>query len=181
MDIDAAVVVALGGNLSGGGRSSAQVLADALSQFEPFGLHVLKRSSWWRSKAWPDASQPEYINGVALVETALSPEATLARLHEIEARFGRVRTIGDAARYVSRMLDLDLIAYGRTVVSSPHSSSLGLSLPHPRAAERGFVMGPLAEIAPAWRHPSTGRTARELAAEVTVGADATPMQDVPEA
>jgi len=69
-----------------------------------------------------------------------------------------------------RTLDLDLIAYGRQVSEGP-----GLVVPHPRAAERLFVMGPLAEIAPSWRHPLTGRTAAELAASATVGRDARPL------
>jgi 2-amino-4-hydroxy-6-hydroxymethyldihydropteridine diphosphokinase len=85
---------------------------------------------------------------------------------EVEAEFGRHR----GARNAPRTLDLDLIAFGRRVVEAP-----GLTLPHPRAHERRFVMGPLAEIAPAWRHPVTGRTAADLAAAATVGRDAAPI------
>ena len=70
-----------------------------------------------------------------------------------------------------RTLDLDLIAYGRRVIDAP-----GLTLPHPRAHERRFVMGPLAEIAPGWVHPTLGRTAAELAAEARVGQDAAPVE-----
>ena len=84
----------------------------------------------------------------------------------IEARFGRAR----GARNASRTLDLDLIAYGRVVSDDP-----ALTLPHPRAHERLFVMGPLAEITPRWRHPVLGLTAQELAATASVGRDATPV------
>jgi 2-amino-4-hydroxy-6-hydroxymethyldihydropteridine diphosphokinase len=169
---DHVAVVALGGNLGGGNLGgergpSLAVLEAAISRFGSQGLTVLKRSSWWRSAAWPDPTQPDYLNGVALVETRLSPEETLAALHRIEAAFGRRR---DGARNASRTLDLDLIAHGRTVVDAP-----GLRLPHPRAAERLFVTGPLAEIAPGWRHPVTGETASELAAKATVGRDARPL------
>ncbi len=93
------------------------------------------------------------------------PLATLRVLRTIEAEFGRERTIANAPR----TLDLDLIAHGRTVLSSPE-----LELPHPRCAERLFVMGPLAEIAPEWVHPTLGRTARDLAKAAVVGADARP-------
>ncbi|OYX30997.1 MAG: 2-amino-4-hydroxy-6-hydroxymethyldihydropteridine diphosphokinase [Caulobacterales bacterium 32-69-10] len=164
------VVVALGGNLGGGDLGGDQggslaVLEAALARFEAAGLHVLARSSWWRSHAWPDPTQPDYLNGVAIVDTALSPTQTLDALHGIEAELGRVRTTRNAARAV----DLDLIAHGRTVLEG------ALHLPHPRAADRLFVMGPLAQIAPGWVHPVNGKTARELADAATVGVDATPL------
>ena len=90
-----------------------------------------------------------------------------AALGRIEDAFGRRRSVRNAPR----TLDLDLIAYGRS------SGDLeGLILPHPRAAERRFVMGPLAEIAPDWRHPTGGRTARELAASASIGSDARPAR-----
>lgn len=163
---DEAVVVALGGNLEGALGGSLAMLEAALGRFEAAGLKILSRSSWWRSSAWPDRTQPDYLNAVAIVETALSPDGVLEALHRIEAELGRERRDRNAARTV----DLDLIAYGRRVEEGP-----GLRLPHPRAAERRFVMGPLAEIAPEWRHPVSGRTATELARTAIVGADATPL------
>jgi 2-amino-4-hydroxy-6-hydroxymethyldihydropteridine diphosphokinase len=163
---DSAVIVALGGNLAATFCSQVDVLRAALDEFSQYGLGVLRRSSFWCSAAWPDPSQPEYINAVALVETTLPPEDVLTRLHQLEASFGRERSAPNAAR----TLDLDLIAHGRTVRGEAPM------LPHPRAAERLFVMGPLAEIAPTWRHPVNGRTAVELAAGATVGCDARPMK-----
>src|ERR1700728_4163660 len=161
-----AVLIALGSNLEGVFGSSKALLAAALEGFAPFGLTVLKRSSWWRSASWPDASLPDYLNGVALVRTASSPEEVLAALHELEARFGR----GRDARNAPRTLDLDLIAHGRIVLARDD-----LILPHPRAAERLFVMGPLAEIAPDWVHPVLGEAARVLAERATIGRDAHPI------
>jgi len=172
MEWDEAVVVALGGNLSGGLSggfdSSATILRRALDAFPEIGLIVKAKSSLWRSKAWPDPDDPPFVNAVAVVETRAPPAVVLAALHDLEARFGRVRTLPNAAR----TLDLDLIAYGRLIDAGPPI------LPHPRARRRRFVMGPLAEIAPGWRHPETGETAAVLAARAEVGADARPMDSL---
>lgn len=164
-DLDAAVVVALGSNLAFEGASPEQVLEAALACFAEEGLELVKRSRWWRSAAWPDPSGPPFLNGVALVRTEIAPREVLQALRRIERRFGRDRGQANAPRTI----DLDLIAYGRATVDEP-----GLALPHPRAADRRFVMGPLAEIAPDWRHPTLGRTAQTLAASAQVGADARP-------
>ncbi len=109
---------------------------------------------------------PEYLNGLVLVETSLTPAETLAALRRIEAEFGRTRGPANAPR----TLDLDLIAYGRRLINEPD-----LIVPHPRAHQRLFVMGPLAELAPAWVHPVLGETAAALAAKATVGLDAKPL------
>jgi 2-amino-4-hydroxy-6-hydroxymethyldihydropteridine diphosphokinase len=158
--------VALGSNLAGEFASSEALLDAALARFPQAGLPVLARSGWWSSAAWPDPMGPEYRNGVALVEANGGPEAVLQALFSIEARFARERR----ARNAARTLDLDLIAYGRQVIDAP-----GLILPHPRAHERLFVMGPLAQIAPGWRHPVSGQTAAELARTASVGLDARPL------
>jgi 2-amino-4-hydroxy-6-hydroxymethyldihydropteridine diphosphokinase len=160
------VVVALGSNLAGGYGSSEALLEAALARFPAVGLKILKRSSWWRSAAWPDPMGPEYRNGVALVEARGGPREVLQALLGLEAELGRER----AQRNAPRTLDLDLIAYGRQVLDDPD-----LTLPHPRAHERLFVMGPLAQIAPDWMHPALGKTAAELAASAQVGTDATPV------
>ena len=115
-------------------------------------------------------SQLHYQPGVAIVEANGPPQAVLEALFSLERAFRRER----AARNASRTLDLDLVAYGRLVVDAP-TDAPGLVLPHPRAHERRFVMGPLAEVAPEWRHPVLGRTAAELAATATVGRDAAPV------
>jgi 2-amino-4-hydroxy-6-hydroxymethyldihydropteridine diphosphokinase len=164
--LDQAVIVALGSNMPGDQPSSEALLEAALSQFPQAGLPVLARSRWWSSAAWPDPKGKEYRNGVAIVEANDPPGAVLEALFAIERQFGRERGEPNAPR----TLDLDLIAYGREVSDSP-----GLILPHPRAHERLFVMGPLAEIAPGWVHPVLGRTASELAARATVGRDAAPI------
>jgi 2-amino-4-hydroxy-6-hydroxymethyldihydropteridine diphosphokinase len=160
------VVVALGGNLPGEFVSCEALLDAALAGFPQAGLPVLARSRWWRSAAWPDAKGNEYRNGVAIVEANGPASAVLEALFALERQFGRIRGLANAPR----TLDLDLIAYGRDVSDAP-----GLVLPHPRAHERLFVMGPLAEIAPDWAHPVLGKTASELAATASVGRDARPL------
>lgn len=158
-------MVALGCSLPGSYPSREALLDAALAAMADEGLTVAARSSWWTSAAWPDPAAPAYLNGVALVETTQPAAELLAALHRIEARFGRVRAEINAPR----TLDLDLVAHGRTVTQD------GVVVPHPRAHERLFVMGPLAEIAPDWRHPASGLTAAALVAEATVGTDARPQ------
>jgi 2-amino-4-hydroxy-6-hydroxymethyldihydropteridine diphosphokinase len=159
------VVVALGSNMAGDFASSEALLEAALARFPEAGLPVRARSAWWRSAAWPDPKSPEYRNGVAVVEANGPPRAVLEALFSIEEAFRRTRS----AKNAPRTLDLDLIAHGRRVIDAP-----GLQLPHPRAHERRFVMGPLAEVAPGWVHPVLGKTAADLAATAAVGRDATP-------
>ena len=163
---DDAAVVALGSNLPGPFGSGEALLEAACSALDQAGVNVLRRSGWWRSQAWPDPTDPPFLNGVVLAATSLEPRACLGALLAIERAFGRAR----AERNAPRTLDLDLIALGRRVMDEAE-----LVLPHPRAHRRRFVMGPLAEIAPAWRHPTLGRTAAELAASAVDGADAQPV------
>ena len=162
VDLDDAVIVALGCNDKGAWRDCREALEAGLARFRSEGIDMVMRSSWWRSDAWPDPTDPPFLNGVVIVRTAHGPHALMAALGRIEEAFGRRRGQPNAPR----TLDLDLIAYGRL------SGDLdGLILPHPRAAERKFVMGPLAEIAPAWEHPNGG-SAANLAKKAAVGGDA---------
>jgi 2-amino-4-hydroxy-6-hydroxymethyldihydropteridine diphosphokinase len=163
--LDDAIVVALGSNDCGAWCDCREALEAALARFRAEGIDVVARSSWWRSAAWPDPTDPPFLNGVVIVQTAHGPQDLMAVLARIEAAFGRRRGAANAPR----TLDLDLIAYGRTTGDLD-----GLILPHPRAADRLFVMGPLAEIAPGWRHPG-GKTAQALAVRASVGKDATPQ------
>jgi len=165
VELDDAIIVALGCNEPGPWSDCREALEAALAGFRAEGIDVVARSSWWRSAAWPDPNDPPFLNGVVIVQTAHDPHALMAALGRIEEAFGRRRDAPNAPR----TLDLDLIAYGRTTVDLSE-----LILPHPRAADRKFVMGPLAEIAPNWRHPC-GETARTLADRALIGKDATPL------
>ena len=163
--LDAAIIIAVGSNLAGRYASSEALVGAAVGRLPSFAIGVARRSRPWRSAAWPDAEEPDFVNAVALVTTPLPPRSLLAALLGLEAEFGRFRVTGGGPR----TLDLDLIAYGRLVIDG-----VGIALPHPRAAQRGFVMGPLAEIAPGWRHPISGETAAELFGRARIGADARP-------
>lgn len=163
--MDDAVFVALGCNDKGVWRDCEQALEAALARFRAEGIDVVARSSWWRSAAWPDPADPPFLNGVAQVRTQHDPHALMAALGRIEDAFGRTR----GQRNAPRTLDLDLIAYGR--LSGDFD---GLILPHPRAADRLFVMGPLAQIAPDWTHPTRGPV-KTLAMSAMVGRDARPV------
>ena len=159
-------VIALGGNLPGAFASVQAALEAAVACFTSYGLEPVKVSRWWRSAAWPNPSDPPFLNGVTLARTALGPHKALDALIALEADFARRRSTPNAPR----TLDLDLIALGSAVMDTP-----SLILPHPRAADRLFVMGPLAEIAPDWRHPVLGRTAENLATSARIGQDAAPL------
>ena len=165
-DPDSAVFVALGCNDKGVWADCREALEAALARFRSEGVDVVARSSWWASAAWPDPSDPPFLNGVVMVRTAHDPHALMAALGRIEDAFGRRRSSLNAPR----TLDLDLVAYGRLTGDLD-----GLILPHPRAHQRLFVMGPLAEIAPDWIEPVSGHTAAALAKTASVGRDARPL------
>lgn len=165
LDLNAAVIVALGCNDKGAWSSCREALEAALARFRTEGIDIIARSSWWSSLAWPDPQDPPFLNGVVIVSTAHDPHDLMAALGRIEDAFGRRRSVRNAPR----TLDLDLIAYGRLI-----GDLNGLILPHPRAAERRFVMGPIAEIAPDWVHPAGGDAAA-LAGAARVGKDAHPI------
>lgn len=149
------IFIGIGANLSSSRFGSPRrVCEEALKEIEKQGIEIKGMSGWYRSQPVPVSDQPWYINGVCAVETALSPQDLLARLHAIEEKFGRVRKIRNEAR----IIDLDLLAYDNEVSKEGES----LVLPHPRMHERAFVMLPLVEIAPAWRHPVSGLSGQEL-------------------
>jgi 2-amino-4-hydroxy-6-hydroxymethyldihydropteridine diphosphokinase len=168
--MDTSIFVGLGGNLaSAEWGQPAAVLAVALDRMECLGVRVVRRSRWYRSAPVPPPDQPWYTNAVAEVSTDLQPQALLTALHAIEAELGRTRHRRDEAR----IIDLDLLAYGRVVMGGEE----GLVLPHPRLHCRAFVLRPLSELAAEWRHPLSGRTAAELLAELREPQIAQPLPD----
>lgn len=177
-------LVALGANLAGTTQGNAAVLTRGLGELAA-RLGPVRSSRFWQSPAWPPGSGPDFVNACAAVEVApgTDPEAVLAVLHAIEADLGRVRR----QRWGPRVLDLDLLGLGDAVhpdaatvarwmdLSAADQARLapeGLILPHPRLHERAFVLLPLAEVAPDWRHPLRGATVTGMAAALPAAARA---------
>jgi 2-amino-4-hydroxy-6-hydroxymethyldihydropteridine diphosphokinase len=153
------ILIALGANIPSAVGEPKTTLRAALAAIEGRGVRVEQVSRFYRSEAWPDPSDPPFVNAVARLRTPLSPAELLALLQGVEAEFGRVRTIPNAPR----ALDLDLIDYeGRVEQGEP-------DLPHPRAASRAFVLIPLRDVAPEWRHPVNGQNIAELIAGLPRG------------
>ena len=166
-------LVALGGNISGAGGSPAETLRAAMAALEDSALTVEAASRLYSTPCYPAGAGPDYVNSAAVLSGARSAEDLLSFLHAIETRFGRERR----QRWEPRTLDIDLIAFGNAVLPDlatflrwrdmPEDEQLRrtpeeLVLPHPRLQDRAFVLVPLAEAAPDWRHPASGLTVREM-------------------
>ncbi len=163
------ILIALGANLPSPRHGTPrQTCEAALAAIAAAGVRVLQCSRWYQSDPDPPSDQPPFVNGVVQVATDLTPAGLLAVLHGIETEFGRTRQ----RRNEARIIDLDLLAYGDRI------SAVGEApvLPHPRLADRAFVLLPLAEVAPDWCHPVNGRTAADIAAHLPPGQTAEPLE-----
>jgi 2-amino-4-hydroxy-6-hydroxymethyldihydropteridine diphosphokinase len=146
--------IALGSNMPFDGVPAPRVLARAVSAMQGAGLNPRALSGIWQSAAWPPSDQPDYYNAVAELDPAgLSPQPLYITLRAIELQFGRERR----ERWAARTLDLDIIAIDGCV-----GTFGGITLPHARMQERAFVLAPLDEVAPDWRHPETGLAPGEM-------------------
>lgn len=160
------ILVGLGSNLPSAAGPPAATLEAALARIEAEGVDILAKSRWYRTAPIPTSDQPWFINGVASVRARLEPLDLLALLNRIEAEFGRSRGVPNAPR----TLDLDILDFDGKVEDGPR-----LVLPHPRLHERAFVLLPLQEVAPNWRHPRLGRTVSQLIAELPADQVARPI------
>lgn len=150
-------VIALGANLGEREVTLAKAVDEIILQLGPVVARSTLRDT--EPQLPPDCAkkiQPRYLNGAVRIRTTVSPERLLAVLLTIEKQLGRDRNAGEA-RNLPRAIDLDLVAYGDKVI---HASDL--EVPHPRMHERKFVLEPMAEVWPEWRHPVLGRTTKEL-------------------
>ena len=150
------IYLAIGANQPYRGRQPLENLNRALFRLKNAEIAVRACSRPWRTPAWPNPDDPPFVNGAVEIASALPPAALMERLHALEAAFGRDRR----KRNAPRPLDLDLIDWRGVTASDP----AGPILPHPRAHARAFVLLPLREIAPRWRHPKTGTRIEQLIA-----------------
>jgi 2-amino-4-hydroxy-6-hydroxymethyldihydropteridine diphosphokinase len=161
------IFIGLGANLPSVAGPPQATLEAALAELKAAGVRILRRSRWYSSPAWPNPADPEFVNAVVEIGTALDPKALLRLLHTIEASLGRERGSPNAPRTI----DLDLLDFRGAVEAGPE----GPVLPHPRLHQRAFVLLPLAEIATDWRHPVSRRGIAELIAALGPDAVAKPL------
>jgi 2-amino-4-hydroxy-6-hydroxymethyldihydropteridine diphosphokinase len=179
----ATALVALGANDPFGRSMPVETLRQAIARLEEATGADLRASRMWRTPAVPAGSGPDFVNAAAALSWSRAPEELLSILHGVEAEFGRVRR----DRWGPRTLDLDLLAVGERVLPDRATFQVWadlpadrqsreaperLILPHPRMHERAFVLIPLAEVAPDWRHPVLDRSVAGMAGALPAAARA---------
>lgn len=165
------ILLALGANLPSRFGTPLQTLSGVLAVLPEFGVRVLRASRFFSNPAVPASNQPDYVNCVVEVATDSSPQALLDACLEIERQLGRVR----GEKWGPRSVDIDIVDFeGQMMVTDE------LTLPHPRLAERAFVLVPLLDLDPEWEHPILGRTAKDLAESLDPAARASVLPLAPQ-
>ncbi|MGI3186366.1 2-amino-4-hydroxy-6-hydroxymethyldihydropteridine diphosphokinase [Nioella aestuarii] len=166
-------VIAAGSNLSSTEHISERIVSKAICGVGRLAGSTPRVSRFYRTPAFPAGSGPDFVNAAFAIDWSGTPEDLLLLLHEVEAEAGRTRT----KRWEARVLDLDLVAFGACVRPDAETQALWrnlpldeaarrapdqLILPHPRLQDRGFVLVPMADIAPDWCHPLTGLSVQQM-------------------
>jgi 2-amino-4-hydroxy-6-hydroxymethyldihydropteridine diphosphokinase len=143
------ILIALGSNISGPWGTPFETLTRAVLELNKVPIRLIRVSTFIETKPVGLVNQPNFVNAVALIETALSAQSLIRKLHMIEHQAGRRRR----KRWGPRTLDLDIIDYKGEIRRPQKHNPRSLTLPHPAIAHRNFVLEPIAEIAPRWKHP----------------------------
>ena len=147
------ILIGIGSNIDGPWGTPRDTLAKAIARLDDPPCKIVETSSVLETTPFGNPDQPNFLNAVTRIETEVDPKELLLHLQDIERSAGRRR----GEKWGPRTLDLDILDYRGLIRSAPPPV-----LPHPGIPERAFVLGPIAEIAPAWRHPILKATAREL-------------------
>ncbi len=173
-------IIGLGANLPSAHGTLINTLQAALDILEGDGVEIQAVSRFYSTPCFPVGAGPDYVNAAALMRVDASAADLLSRLHRIEASMGRERV----ERWGQRVLDLDLLAFGGEIAPDlegylhwrnlpiPEQSTVApeqLILPHPRLQDRAFVLVPMADVAPEWVHPVTGRSTRQMLGDLDAG------------
>ena len=173
MRLGISCIVAVGSNQEWLCNNSVIVLTEMLNNLKINYVNVTSISRFYQTPAFPAGSGPDFVNAALVIRTNLTHNDLLALFHRIEHDMGRVRD----RRWGQRTIDIDLISYGDQVLPDVETQAYWMELPlaeqmtkapdqpivpHPRLQDRAFVLGPLMDIAPQWRHPVVGRTIAEI-------------------
>ncbi|MGC6511621.1 MAG: 2-amino-4-hydroxy-6-hydroxymethyldihydropteridine diphosphokinase [Parvibaculales bacterium] len=152
------ILLGVGSNLPFGSLKPVEVVDAAIAELGRRKIRLLRKSPYYLTPPMGPAGQPDYVNAVFVVSANYRPEVLLDKLHEVEAVFGRQRRV----KWGARSLDLDLLDWhGHQVPKRPE-------LPHPGIGKRAFVLLPLHDVVPGWRHPLSRLTAREMLAKISI-------------
>ncbi|RXK50905.1 2-amino-4-hydroxy-6-hydroxymethyldihydropteridine diphosphokinase [Aquirufa rosea] len=157
------IYLSLGGNLG----NTLEIFKKVYPIIEKKIGVILRYSSIYRTKAWGNTDQADFLNQVIQIESSLSPQELLQKLLAIESELGRVRK----QPWEARIIDLDILFYQDQIIQESH-----LQIPHPYISQRKFVLVPLAEIAPTWVHPILEKDIRTLLDECPDQSLVTPLE-----